>query len=146
MNKKLQEINKFLRSIHMGTQTFRVYKEKTTDVKLLNLFDEALKVFKKHENILTALLLDLEIDPTDELSIGNDFVIMMERMKKPCCDFAVGIYALKALNMGLIGGLEFIYEHRDFSLKHKLILNEVIDDYVILIKKHLEKLQEFCNQ
>ncbi len=132
---KYKDLNTFLESIHLGTKVSRIYKDQTHDEEIKELLNEIISIFKKHESNISNLIIDKGHNPTDDLSLGREIVVLMERMKLTDDDFKTAIELLKAINMGATKGAEFIYKHNDYDEHSIGIMKDVIKDYSYIYNK-----------
>lgn len=135
MKNRYDDLNKFLESIHMGSKITKIYKDKTESKEVVALLDEVIATFKKHEENVSEQISKHDVNPCEDLSVGKEMIVWMERMKNLKESFDVGIELLKAINMGTSKGLEFIYEHDDYDIETTKCLKDVIKDYSYLYTK-----------
>ena len=129
------DLNTFLESIHMGTKVSKIYKDKTQDEEIKELLNEIISIFKKHETKVANLILEKGYNPTDDLSLGRELLVLMERLKLADDDIKISMELLKAINMGAIKGSEFIYTHNNYDDNSLYILKDVIKDYSYIYNK-----------
>lgn len=132
---KYKDLNTFLESIHLGTKVSRIYKDRTHDEEIKGLLDEIISIFKKHENNISNLIVDKGYEPNEDLSLGRELVVLMERMKLTDDDFQISMELLKAINMGTTKGAEFIYRHYDYDENSINMMKDVIKDYSYIYDK-----------
>lgn len=135
MKNRYDDLNKFLESIHMGSKIVRLYKEKCEEKEVSSLLNEIIETFKKHEANVIQRINKHKVNPCEDLSMGKELLVWMEKFKNLTDDFNVGIELLKAINMGTSKGLEFLYEHDDYDKETTKVLKDVIKDYSYLYDK-----------
>ena len=55
----IEEMNKFLKGVHMGSTTFKDYVEKAESIDVKVILLEIIDSFKKHEKIITESIEEL---------------------------------------------------------------------------------------
>ena len=126
------KLNKFLSYIHMGNDVFRLYykhAEKIDNQELKELIVEIQEVFKQHEENMTNIIKSKGIDPTDSLTIQGKMGVIMENLKIIDNEFSIALDALKAVNMGEISALKFMYENKKIDESIINDLKIIITDY-----------------
>lgn len=139
-NQKLvDDLNKFLKGVHMGGATFKDYLEKAQDMKLKNELRIIVESFKRHEEAITHRIELLGGDATDTLGLMGMIGETWEKMKLMVVDSDKEVldYAIKAMNMGLEQGNKFIADHEDLQPDIKRELEKIVEDN----EKHLQKLK-----
>lgn len=136
----IEEMNKFLKGIHMGATTFKDYLEKVEDTNIKVVILEIIESFKRHEEAITHRIEDLGGNASDSIGIGGMMGEFFEKMKLMVAtnDKEILERAIKAVEMGIKQGNEFIEENMDLP---KSLMNDIkgtVADY----DNHLRKLQE----
>ncbi|MGM9977493.1 MAG: DUF2383 domain-containing protein [Clostridium sp.] len=137
--KLIDDLNKFLRGVHMGGATFKDYLEKAQDVKLKNELRIIVESFKRHEEAITHRIELLGGNAADTLGFIGILGEKWEEIKLMVVDSDEKVldYAIKAMNMGLEQGNKFIAEHEDLEPDIKREVEKIVEDN----EKHLEKLK-----
>lgn len=135
---KTNELNKFLSYIHMGNTIYRIYHEqaeKLEDKKLVDLIIEIKGIFKKHEESITKLIVDLDEEATDSLTFAGIMGVYKERLKAFPDSLSICTSAIKSTYMGMISALKFLDDNKELSLGIKDQIIKVIDDYGVIANK-----------
>lgn len=139
-NQKLvDDLNKFLKGIHMGGATFKDYLEKAQDIKLKNELRIIVESFKRHEEAVTHRIELLGGNAADTLGFMGMIGETLEKMKLIVVDSDREVidYAINAMNMGVEQGNKFIAEHQDLEPNIKKEIEKIVEDN----DKHLKKLK-----
>ena len=139
-NQKLvDDLNKFLKGIHMGGATFKDYLEKAQDIKLKNELRIIVESFKRHEEAVTHRIELLGGNAADTLGFMGMIGETLEKMKLIVVDSDNEVidYAINAMNMGVEQGNKFIAEHQDLEPNIKKEIEKIVEDN----DKHLKKLK-----
>ena len=80
-NVTIQEMNKFLKGIHMGGTTFKDYLEKAQSPKLQNELNRIIESFKKHEEAITKRISDLGGNAADSVGIMGGMGQLFEKIR-----------------------------------------------------------------
>lgn len=139
-NQKLvDDLNKFLKGIHMGGATFKDYLEKAQDIKLKNELRIIVESFKRHEEAVTHRIELLGGNAADTLGFMGMIGETLEKMKLIVVDSDREVidYAINAMNMGVEQGNKFIAEHQDLDPSIKKEIEKIVEDN----DKHLKKLK-----
>ena len=139
-NQKLvDDLNKFLKGIHMGGATFKDYLEKAQDIKLKNELRIIVESFKRHEEAVTHRIELLGGNAADTLGFMGMIGETLEKMKLIVVDSDREVidYAINAMNMGVQQGNKFIAEHQDLEPSIKKEIEKIVEDN----DKHLKKLK-----
>lgn len=150
MEQNYERFNMFLESIHSGTKIFKIYKSLALNNQLIELLNEIISYFKKHEENITQFLVGKNVEANDSLSCGREFIVWIEKIKTEMMlgrtantgvknekemednDFDICINCLKGINMGSTKGIEFIYKYKDLDTS---ILKDILNDYSYLYNK-----------
>ena len=139
-NQKLvDDLNKFLKGVHMGGATFKDYLEKAQDMKLKNELRIIVESFKRHEEAITHRIELLGGNAADTLGFMGIIGETWEKIKLIVVDSDKEIinYAINAMNMGVEQGNKFIAEHQDLDPSIKKEIEKIVEDN----DKHLKKLK-----
>lgn len=139
-NEKLvNELNKFLKGIHMGGITFKDYLEKAQSPKLKNELRVIIESFKRHEDAITHRIEELGGNAADTLGLIGVVSEAWEKVKliKVDTDKEVLEAAINAINMGVNQGNKFIAKHENIDPSIKKELEKIVEDN----DKHLNKLK-----
>lgn len=141
MEQDYQRFNMFLESIHSGTKIFKMYKSLAVNQKLIDLLDEIISIFRKHEELVTYFIKEKNVDPNESLSIGREFIVWLEKVKTQMKigktdnndsednendDFEICINSLKGIHMGSTKGIEFVHKYKELDTT---ILKSILIDY-----------------
>ena len=137
--KLIDDLNKFLKGVHMGGATFKDYLEKAQDIKLKNELRIIVESFKRHEEAVTHRIELLGGNATDTLGVIGMLGETWEKMKLIVVDSDKEVidHAINAMNMGVEQGNKFIAEHQDLEPSIKRELEKIVEDN----DKHLKKLK-----
>ena len=135
---KSNELNKFLSYIHMGNSIFRIYYEEAKEIKDKQLMTEMVEiqeVFKKHEEHITKLIDELGEEATNSLTAAGLMGVYREKMKIFDDAFSICYNAIKSSNMGRLSAIKFLYENQDLPKKTCKAIENVINDYSLIIDR-----------
>ena len=137
--KLIDDLNKFLKGVHMGGATFKDYLEKAQDIKLKNELRIIVESFKRHEEAITHRIELLGGNAADTLGFMGIIGETWEKIKLIVVDSDKEIinYAINAMNMGVEQGNKFIAEHQDLEPSIKKEIEKIVEDN----DKHLKKLK-----
>ena len=137
--KLIDDLNKFLKGVHMGGATFKDYLEKAQDIKLKNELRIIVESFKRHEEAITHRIELLGGNAADTLGFMGIIGETWEKIKLIVVDSDKEIinYAINAMNMGVEQGNKFIAEHQDLEPNIKKEIEKIVEDN----DKHLKKLK-----
>ena len=137
--KLIDDLNKFLKGVHMGGATFKDYLEKAQDIKLKNELRIIVESFKRHEEAITHRIELLGGNAADTLGFMGIIGETWEKIKLIVVDSDKEIinYAINAMNMGVEQGNKFIAEHQDLDPSIKKEIEKIVEDN----EKHLKKLK-----
>lgn len=137
--KLIDDLNKFLKGVHMGGATFKDYLEKAQDIKLKNELRIIVESFKRHEEAITHRIELLGGNAADTLGFMGIIGETWEKIKLIVVDSDKEIinYAINAMNMGVEQGNKFIAEHQDLDPSIKKEIEKIVEDN----DKHLKKLK-----
>lgn len=137
----INELNKFLRGIHMGGTTFKDYLEKAQSKELQRELLNIIESFKRHEESITRRINELGGDAADSVGLMAGMGKFLEKIKLLTADTDEEIlnHAVKAMEMGIRNGKKFIVENSDLDESLMKEVKGVVKDY----DNHLRKLQEF---
>ena len=143
-DKLIKELNKFLRGIYMGIATFRDYREKAQNEELKAELDEIIASFKVHQDAITHRIENLGGAPVDSLGVIGEAAEFWEKLKLISVDSDLEVcdHAIKAINMGIKSGSEFVYEN-DSKIEDSIMndIKGVVNDYDTHLMK-IEKIRE----
>lgn len=137
----VQEMNKFLKGIHMGGTTFKDYLEIAQSQELKDELVHIIESFKRHEEAITHRIESLGGDAADSVGIMGMMGEFFEKIKliPVDTDEEVVDHAIKAMEMGMENADKFLIEHSDMEQSFKNDIEGVVKDY----DNHLRKLKEF---
>lgn len=135
----IQEMNKFLKGIHMGGTTFKDYLEKAQSYELKEALLEIIESFKRHEEAITKRINQMGGDAADSVGIMGMMGEFFEKVKLIPVDSDKEVieHAVKAMEMGIKNGNKFIEENQNLEESLMKEVKGVVDDY----DNHLRKLQ-----
>lgn len=109
----IEELNQLLKGTHMGAFIFKDLGDKIADHNLKEEFHRILKLLKKHEEMLTFHITNIQGEPVDTSGIMGTMSDMMNMIKNLIIvtDVQVVEEATKSIEMGLKA-------LRDFDDKH----------------------------
>lgn len=145
MNNEAKEIKKVVSSMHMGNILFKSYINRTKDEELRRELAKILDRFEAHVNKYKVVCGKYHIDNIDKLNIRQEVSLNFQLMKQYKNDFGIISDALKGLNMGTLGMLDFIYNNKNINNEIKEYSKEVLKDYDILKERlHKFSLETYC--
>lgn len=135
----IQEMNKFLKGVHMGGTTFKDYLEKAQSYELKEALLEIIESFKRHEEAITKRINQMGGDAADSVGIMGMMGEFFEKVKLIPVDSDKEVieHAVKAMEMGIKNGNKFIDENQNLEESLMKEVKGVVDDY----DNHLRKLQ-----
>lgn len=145
MNSDVKEIKKVVSSMHMGNLLFKSYIERTKDDELKKELSKILDRFEAHVNKYKMVCQKYNINNIDKLNFRQEVSLNFQLMKQYRNDFGIISDALKGLNMGTLGMLDFIYYNKNINDEIKEYSKEVLKDYDILKERlHKFSLETYC--
>lgn len=137
----IKELNKFLRGIHMGADTFRVYQDKAKNQDLKNELTKSMEVFRKQDEKVSSYIKKIGGEPTTSLGVTGGMSSMFEKLKDMFIDDDKELieHAISAIDMGIEGGNNLLNSYKDENLDKSIFqhLNEMVSEYKV-IKNRLE--------
>ncbi len=145
MGKHEKEIKKVVSSMHMGNLLYKNYIKKTNDEALKKELMRVLNRFETHVDNMKLVCRKYQIDNIDKLNARQELSLSVQLMKQYKNDYAILSDAIKGLNMGTLGMLDFIHNNQNISYDIKDYSKEILKDYDIL-KERLHKfgLETYC--
>lgn len=142
----VKELNKFLKGIHMGEETFKDYLKKAQDNELIVVLTEIIQSFERHDEAMTNRISELGGKPIDNVGFFGEMAEAWEEIKLMVMDSDAEVCnaAIKAIDMGLKNGNKFIDEHKDIDPKILSDMKAIVDDYdssLMKVKKIKDKFQ-----
>lgn len=123
-------MRKFLSSVHMGSAIVKECDRWSDDLEIKRIWMEILDSMAAHEKALINILKDLNINASVNLTCGEKMGIMMTKMKlKTKDDFAIALLGIEAMQMGITGSLQFLYDHRYINQQFVDTAIEIVEDY-----------------
>ena len=145
VNSDVKEIKKVVSSMHMGNLLFKSYINRTEDEKLKKELMKVLDRFEAHVNKYKMVCQKYHIENIDKLNFKQEVSLNIQLMKQYKNDFGIISDALKGLNMGTLGMLDFIYKNKNINNEIKEYSKEVLKDYDILKERlHKFSLETYC--
>lgn len=136
----IKEMNKFLKGIHMGGDTFKDYLRKAKNPEVKNELVKIIESFKRHEEAVTNRIEKLGGNAADTLGIMGAMADFFEKIKliPVNTDLEVCENATAAIEMGITQGEKFIEENKGLDPSLMKEVEAVVADY----DNHLRKIQE----
>lgn len=145
MNSDIKEIRKVVSSMHMGNLLFKNYISKATDESLKKELSKILDRFEAHVNKYKIVCSKYHVDNIDKFNLRQELSLNMQLLKQYKNDFGIISDALRGLNMGTLGMLDFIYNNKNINNEIKDYSKEVLKDYDILKERlHKFSLETYC--
>lgn len=145
MNSETKEIRKVVSSMHMGNLLYKNYINKALDEDLKKELMKVLDRFEAHVNKYKVVCGKYHIDNIDKLNLRQELTLNMQLLKQYKNDFDIISDALRGLNMGTLGMLEFIYNNKNVNSEIKDYSKVVLKDYDILKERlHKFSLETYC--
>ncbi len=137
---KVQELNKFLKGIHMGADAFKKYYAEAKSEEVKQALGNILDSYKKHEEAVTHRIEELNGDAADTTGVFGAMGGMWEDLKLTMAngDSDLLEIAIKAINMGKENAVKFVSEHKDLESSVTDELTAIISDY----NRHIRMLEE----
>ena len=146
MNSQInKEIKKVVSSMRMGNYLFKSYIKRTNDEKLKVELQNVLDRFESHINKIKIVSTKYHVKNIEKLSFKQELGLNMQLMKQYKNDFSIVSDALKGLNMGMLGMLDFIYKNKNVDESVKDYAKVVLKDYDLLTERlHKFSLETYC--
>lgn len=139
----IKELNKFLRGIHMGADSFRVYQEKAKKQEVKNELRNIMFIFREQDEKVSSYIKKLGGEPSNSLGVAGDMASMFEKLKDIFIDNDKEVleHAMSAIDMGIEGGNNLLESYQENHLDKSIFqkLNELVSEYKSINNK-LEKL------
>lgn len=137
---KADEMNRFLKGIHMGANAFKHYLNKAEDSELKNELQSIIESFKRHEEAITNRIEQLGANASDSLGIFGIIPNFFEKIKLIAVNTDLDIceYAIDAMKMGIKQGEKFKEENEGLNESLLREVEGVLDDY----DNHLQNIQQ----
>ncbi|WP_373600748.1 DUF2383 domain-containing protein [Paraclostridium bifermentans] len=139
----IKELNKFLRGIHMGADSFRVYQEKAKKQEVKNELRNIMFIFREQDEKVSSYIKKLGGEPSNSLGVAGDMASMFEKLKDMFIDNDKEVleHAMSAIDMGIEGGNNLLESYQENHLDKSIFqkLNELVSEYKSINNK-LEKL------
>lgn len=141
----IKEIKKVVSSIHMGNLLYKSYIKKTDDETLRSELAKVLERFEKHVDEFKKLSSKYNVKSIEKLNLRQETVLNFQLLKQYKTDFDILADALRGLNMGTIGMLDFIYKNEEMDKEIKKYAEGVLKDYDILRERlHKFGVETYC--
>ncbi|MGG7179090.1 DUF2383 domain-containing protein [Clostridium paraputrificum] len=136
----IEEVNKFLKGIHMGGTTFKDYLEKAQSQSLKEELRLIVESFKRHEEAITHRIEALGGNAADSVGIMGMMGEFFEKIKMIPVDTDKEVleHGINAMDMGIENANKFLEEHKDLEPSLIKDIEGVVKDY----DNHLRKLKE----
>lgn len=138
----IKELNKFLRGIHMGADSFRVYQDKAKNQDIKNELRNIMFIFREQDEKVSSYIKKLGGEPSNSLGVVGDMASMFEKLKDMFIDNDKEVleHAMSAIDMGIKGGNNLLESYQDKHLDKAIFqkLNELVSEYKSINNK-LEK-------
>ena len=133
----IKPMNRFLSNIYMAKEIFHIFQEKAMDIQLKNLFLDICNTFESHEKKITEIICKLGLEPSENMMLSQVMATKMERFKARVfkTDFKLCMLAIKDINMGIIGGLEFLHKYQQLEFAFLDKGADVVKDYDNILSK-----------
>ena len=129
----IKELNKFLRGIHMGADTFRVYQDKAKNEELKNELRRIMFIFREQDEKVSSYIKKLGGEPTNSLGVTGEMASVFEKLKDMFIDSDKEVieHAISAIDMGIEGGSNLLDSYKDEHLDKGIFqhLNEMVSEY-----------------
>lgn len=139
----IKELNKFLRGIHMGADSFRVYQDKAKNQNVKNELRNIMFIFREQDEKVSSYIKKLGGEPSTSLGVAGDMASMFEKLKDMFIDNDKEVleHAISAIDMGIEGGNNLLESYQENHLDKSIFqkLNELVSEYKSINNK-LEKL------
>lgn len=143
-NEIVKELNDFLRGIHMGYDTFKIYEDKAQDKYLKDELSKVLSTFTSQKAKIISYIDEFNGDAKDSLGIGGEVASMFEKLKDIFMnnDEEILNNALKAMDMGIKSSEKVIFSLDNISTDKSIVntIDNMVNEYKILFDK-LNKLK-----
>lgn len=139
----IKELNKFLRGIHMGADSFRVYQEKAKKQEVKNELRNIMFIFREQDEKVSSYIKKLGGEPSTSLGVAGGMASMVEKLKDMFIDSDKEVieHAMSAVDMGIEGGSNLLESFKEKSLDKSIYqkLHELVSEYHS-INNRLDKL------
>ena len=129
----INELNKFLKGINMGSETFKQYEEKAQAPELKQELNKIISIFKSHEEKTVAAIQKIGGEAKDSLGFTGELATMFEKVKDIFVDTDKEVleHAIKAVNMGKDNGITVLQTFKELKADSFIIdrLTEILNDY-----------------
>ena len=129
----------------MGNLLYKSYIKKTDDETLRSELAKVLERFEKHVDEFKKLSSKYNVKSIEKLNLRQETVLNFQLLKQYKTDFDILADALRGLNMGTIGMLDFIYKNEEMDKEIKKYAEGVLKDYDILRERlHKFGVETYC--
>jgi hypothetical protein len=138
-NELIKELNKFLRGIHMGADSFRVYQDKAKSQEIKNELKRIMFIFREQDEKVSSYIKKLGGEPTTSLGVNGEIASMFEKLKDMFIDNDKEVikHAINAIDMGIEGGSNLLNSYKDEKLDKGIFqhLHEMVSEYKAINNK-----------
>ena len=135
----IKELNRFLRGIHMGANTFRAYKEKDKSKELKDEIIESIDIIRKQDEKVSSYIKQLGGEPENSIGLAGEMASMFEKLKNMFIenDKTLIKHTISAIDMGIEGGNNLLHSYKDLQLDKSIFqhLNEMVSQYKVIKNK-----------
>lgn len=135
----LKELNNFLKGIHMGANTFRVYQDKAKNEELKKEITNSIKIFREQDEKVSLYINQLGGNPPTSLSFTEEMASIIEKVKDVFIDDDKEVISrtIRAIDMGIEGGNNLLNSYKDENLDKGIFqhLNEMVSQYKVIKNK-----------
>ncbi|EQK47908.1 MULTISPECIES: DUF2383 domain-containing protein [Paraclostridium] len=135
----IKELNKFLRGVHMGADTFRVYQDKAENKELKSELTKSMVIFREQDEKVSSYIKELGGEPTTSLGVAGEMASMFEKLKDMFIDNDKELikHTINAIDMGIEGGNNLLHSYKDEHLDKSIFqhLNEMVSQYKVMKNK-----------
>ncbi len=139
-------MRKFLSSVHMGSAIIKELDRHSENLATKRIWMEILNSMADHENSLVNILRDLNVNTSVKLTCREKMSIWMTKMRMKMKDeFEIVLLGIEAIQMGITGALQFLYDHHRVNYKFINVAIEVVEDYDNFLTKLKLYAQDHLN-
>ena len=135
----LKELKKFLKGIHMGANTFRVYQEKAKNKNLKDEITHSIDIFRNQDEKISSIIKQLGGKPPTSLSLSEEMASIMEKIKDIFIDDDKEVLnrTIRAIDMGIEGGSNLINSYKNEDLDKSILqdLTHMVSQYMDIKNK-----------
>lgn len=137
MKREESYMNEFLSYVHMAANVYRIYQQKTADLRIKSMISGFADALSDHESKVKEVINDLGYNYTNSLKMMQKMALTMERLKNKMIndDFTLCMNMLKTTHMGIYQALNFIGKHNNLDARFIDVCENIIKEYDVIADK-----------